>query len=265
MIFKAIDLISKSGSSNQTVIIVMQYVLTLSFSVLIYGYIFGSFKIIPINDVNRLINFFIEGDFVKPVIVFLLTWKLFYNLIDWVISNWLWKLTNSLSDFFKEFLKDLNVNANKARYKHSFNLFLNTSILRKEGDNIIAGNSFYKLVNIIESVKDGNDKLDNTPVRKYIIIIIQLLILMWVVEGRGSFHHDFFGIIVSFIGLISIIYYSVLLCAIQSIEINIVPLHGGILKFKNESEKFLSSLENKEIEKVEFETNILEPQNYLND
>lgn len=258
MITKAIDIISKSDDNKGKVALnLIKYLLTMVFSGIIYTWIFGKFELIPINDIDKILTFFLSGNFLKPLIVFILVWHLFYTILDWFVSRY----TISTANLFAQFPKYMKTKEGqnppqmlKGIYRMLFKILIQISFFRYEGKELITGHSFHKFQKLIEDVKEGEDDIDIDFLIQCFVVTLQLMILLWGIDFINKTTSIGFNLSVTIFGILALIILWNLISLALAIRMYANPIHEKMIEMQEASEKFLEELKNKKLE---------EPQNQV--
>ncbi|MGB1205939.1 MAG: hypothetical protein ACPG5B_09845 [Chitinophagales bacterium] len=262
MLTKVIDLISKSNDNNGKIALnLIKYLLTLVFSGIIYSWFFGSFELIPLKDFDEILKFCLSGNFIKPLLIFIIVWHLFYTVLELIISQYVISTVN----FFAWLTKQLKVvkfdnspKVLKIAYQSLFKALVRMSFFRYEGKILIIGYSFHKFKKIIKNAKEEKDIIDINFFIQCFIVILQLIVLLWIldlVNGNISF---VFNLSVTLLLILSLIVIWYFIGIVLGIRMYAIPLYEEMLEMEKESENLLETLKAKQENNNEIPKDILE-------
>ena len=260
MIGKILDVITNPQTGAHLIIIkILKYILTGIFASIFYSLIFGEFNIIQFDSFIEFGKYILEGQFIKPLILYFLTWHLFYSILQWFINRREIKMTKYVLKIYEA----LNQESSKKipnfftkQMNWALNVLLETSILRIEGRKIIMGYSFHKVKKTIEDMKEGKDEINLSYLTNLYIVIIQLIILLWIFEIRNNMNSPMFCVIVSLIGLIVLFFIRYANSLVITLRIYSEPIYKKILEIEEKNNKILLDLDksqsqNKELNEPE--------------
>lgn len=251
MIIKAIDLITKSEDTKQKIALnLIKYLLIMVFSGMVYSWLFGSFELIPINDLDKILEFFFYGSFIKPLILFVIIWHFFYTIIDWLVSRYTISTANIIVQLFIRLNNQKRQNLPKA-IKRVFRILKNalvqTSFLRYEKKVLITGYSFPRYKKLIKEVIEGENDIDISFLIQCFIVTVQLLFLLWILDLMNPNISFWFNLIVTIVGLLILTMFWVLISLAYVLKIYASPIYQIMLEVEEATVKFLKDLKDEKL------------------
>ena len=259
MVQKIFDLISSPQKDRGRIVLqILMIIVTSLFTIMIYSLIFGKEGVQPILTPKELVDFIVKGSFIKPLILFLLTWHLFYSVLDFILT----RIIISISNKFAYAMSFWSVNQDKVNshrvlspiLKLLGNTMLKTSFLTEVNGKVLAGYSFKQYRNQLKKVDEGKSELNILTLIRYLIILAQIISLMWIFDFQNGNVTITFNVAVTILAII--IWLALLLATgfAYFLKTYAEPIHSKMLEFEEKSKKTLLELEQKAKDNPELKT-----------
>ena len=181
-----IDIITKDKDNRRILIFfLIKVYLTFLISIESYRLIYGQFYIISLTDYHEIIDYFINGTALKSLMIFSLTWAVFYfipstflNLLSLKISTYFYKAIEHFVNKPQELEDEIVSNERFGKYVKKIYLTLNAiDVVEISNNEARVGRNFYKFYDYLIDLEKENDSVDKNELSSYFSMVIQFVFL----------------------------------------------------------------------------------------
>lgn len=182
---KIIDfLITEHSDRKKAFFYLLSFLFTSIITASIYQCLIGEFRILKYNELEEIKDFFMSGNVVMVIMIFVGVYYSFYNIIEILITPFIISKSNKAFRFLREVINRENILSTMKSDKTfekliqwSISVLDNLSVVEIKGNKVARGVNYTRILGKMNDLNTDKDSIDLEQAFLPVPITIQLIIL----------------------------------------------------------------------------------------